>query len=143
IAVSGLKNPYLVDPCCGVGTVVIEALAHGIAMEGYEINPAVAEKAQKNLVHFGLENVIICADMHTITKHYDAAIIDIPYGLYTPTTKQEQLDILKTAKRIADKLILLTCDNLDELLYESGFTKIETCAVNKNNYFTRYLCICH
>ncbi|MGL6228732.1 MAG: TRM11 family SAM-dependent methyltransferase [Culicoidibacterales bacterium] len=142
IAVSGLKNPYLVDPCCGVGTVVIEALAHGVAIEGYEINPLVAEKAQKNLAHFGFENVITCADMHTITKQYDVAIIDIPYGLYTPTTKQDQLEILKTAKRIAGKLILLTCDNLDELLLEAGFSQIETCAVNKNNYFTRYLCIC-
>lgn len=142
IAKSGVANPTIIDPCCGAGTVVIEALEQGLNMKGYEINPLVASHARQNVLHFGFEDVITLGDMHTITEHFDVAIVDIPYGLYTPTTDQAQLEILTTAKRIADKLILLTCENLDNKLKQAGYTTIQTCAVNKNNHFTRYLCVC-
>ncbi|MGL4623450.1 MAG: TRM11 family SAM-dependent methyltransferase [Culicoidibacterales bacterium] len=133
---------HLVDPCCGVGTVVIEALMHGVAIQGYEINPTVAQQAQENSQHFGLKNVIQAQDMHEVTTHYDVAIIDIPYGLYTPTTREEQLAILKTAKRIANRLVLLTSEDLDELIFEAGYQNIDTCLVRKTNVFTRRLSVC-
>ncbi|MDD3148073.1 MAG: hypothetical protein PHD82_12265, partial [Candidatus Riflebacteria bacterium] len=47
IAIGDELNCSLVDPCCGVGTVVIEAISMQINVKGYEINPLVARKAEK------------------------------------------------------------------------------------------------
>jgi tRNA G10 N-methylase Trm11 len=66
IAVKNNLDCKLIDPCCGVGTVVIEALSMGIEVKGCEINKHIAENAKKNLEFFGYENVVTCGDMHTI-----------------------------------------------------------------------------
>ena len=53
IAVSNNLKLKVIDPCCGVGTVLVEALSQGIDIIGYELNPMIAENARKNLSHFG------------------------------------------------------------------------------------------
>jgi tRNA (guanine10-N2)-dimethyltransferase len=131
----------LIDPCCGVGTVVIEALSLGINAIGYEINSPVAFDAQKNLSFFSFQNVITDGDMHTIEDHFDVAIIDIPYGLYTPITADEQLDIIKTARRISDRLILVTLEHMDDMIREAGFQLIEKVRVSKGK-MDRWVNVC-
>ena len=39
IAVGNNVNCSVVDPCCGIGTVLIEAISMQINIKGYEINP--------------------------------------------------------------------------------------------------------
>jgi tRNA G10 N-methylase Trm11 len=131
----------LIDPCCGVGTVVIEALSMGVAARGYEINPPVAFNAQENLAYFGHPGVISAGDMHTITEHFDVAVIDIPYGLYRPVTAGEQLDIITTARRISDRLILVTFENMDDMIQKAGFQLVEKAVVLKEK-MVRYVNVC-
>lgn len=45
---------------------------------------------KKNLEFFGYKNVITSGDMHNIEEKYDVAIIDLPYGVFTSTTLEEQ-----------------------------------------------------
>lgn len=141
IAVKNSLDYKLIDPCCGVGTVVIEALSMGINVEGCEINKHIAENAKKNLEFFGYENVVDCRDMHTIEEKYDVAIIDLPYGLFTATTLEEQVALIKTARRITKKLILVTFENMDEHIIESGFKILQKSYVCKGK-FKRYINIC-
>lgn len=141
IGVGNNINLKLIDPCCGVGTVVIEAISMGINTVGYEINSNISENAQKNLEFFGYDNVIINGNMHNIEKKYDVAIIDLPYGLFTPTTLKEQTDIINSARRIADKLVLVTFEDMDEHIIEAGFEIIDRCYVCKGK-FKRYINIC-
>ncbi|NRW77833.1 hypothetical protein [Clostridium beijerinckii] len=58
----------------------------GIDVVGCEINKSIAENAKKNLEFYGYENVVTNGDMNEIEEKYDTAIIDLPYGLFTPTT---------------------------------------------------------
>lgn len=141
IAAQTNLDTKLVDPCCGVGTVLIEALSMNLNIEGYEINEHIAKKAQRNLDFFGYNNVIKCADMHNITEHYDTSIIDIPYGLFTPTTHENQIAIIQTARRISDKLILVAFENMSQDLQNAHFNIIEKCDTKKGN-FTRYIFVC-
>lgn len=140
IATAQNRNCRLVDPCCGIGTVVIEALSLGIQVEGYEINPLIGENAKKNLEFFGYKDVITIGDMHEIRKHYDVAIVDLPYGLFNPTTLKEQTDIMKTARRIADRAIIVTLEDMNTHIIESGFKIIEQSHVSKGK-FKRYITI--
>ncbi|WP_243156167.1 RsmD family RNA methyltransferase [Clostridium sp. C2-6-12] len=141
IAVKNNLDCTLIDPCCGVGTVVIEALSMGIKVKGYEINKHIAENAKKNLEFFGYENVITYGDMHTIEEKYDVAIIDLPYGLFTPITLKEQVALIKTARRITKKLVLVTFENMDGHIIDSGFNIIQKSYVCKGK-FKRYINIC-
>lgn len=141
IAVKNNFDYKLIDPCCGVGTVVIEALSMGINVKGYEINNHIAENAKRNLKFFGYENVIVSGDMHTIEEKYDVAIIDLPYGLFTTTTIEEQTGLIKTARRITKKLVLVTFENMDQYITEAGFKIIKKSYVCKGK-FKRYISIC-
>lgn len=139
-----VKNNFmckLIDPCCGVGTVVIEAISIGINVIGYEINKNIAENARKNLEFFGYENVITNGDMNKIEERYDIAIIDLPYGLFTPTTIEEQTALIRTARRISQKLIIVTFENMDEYITDAGFNIIDKACVSKGK-FKRYINIC-
>lgn len=140
----GIKNNFdckLIDPCCGVGTVVIEAISMGINVVGFEINRNIAENARRNLEFFGYKDVITNEDMNNIEGKYDVAIIDLPYGLFTPTTLDEQKAIIKTARRISKKLVIVTFENMDNLITEAGFNIIDKCCVSKGK-FKRYVSAC-
>lgn len=133
----------LVDPCCGVGTVVIEALDLGFNVHGFELSKPIAKNARDNIEFFGYERDIIKSfDMHNINETFDVCILDIPYGLFSPITQKEQIDIIKTARRITKKrLVIITFENMDNFIKEAGFKIINKCSVSKNN-FKRYISIC-
>ncbi|MCE5222538.1 MAG: RsmD family RNA methyltransferase [Clostridium sp.] len=141
IAVENNLACKLIDPCCGVGTVVIEALSIGIDVKGYEINKSIAENAKKNVEFFGYKNVITSGDMHNIEEKYDAAIIDLPYGVFTSTTLEEQTALMKTARRITNKLVIVTFEDMDKYIIEAGFDITNKCYVCKGK-FKRYINIC-
>ena len=141
IAVGPEKKRTLIDPCCGVGTVLIEAASMGIEASGREINPLIASKAAENLAFFGIDNIITLGDMHDIKETFDAAIVDIPYGLFTPITLKEQQEIILTARRIARKMVIITFEDMDAFLLSSGFSIIDRCQVHKGK-FTRYISVC-
>ncbi len=141
IATMGNPGTKVIDPCCGIGTTLVDGLSMGYDISGCEINSKIAENAKKNLKHYNLEPKVIIKDMHEINEEYEASIIDIPYGLFSHTTEKEQQDIINTARRISKKMIMVTFENLDELILCAGFKIIDRCTVNKGT-FKRYILIC-
>lgn len=141
ISVGNNINQKFIDPCCGIGTVIIEALSMGINACGWEINDNIAENAQKNLEFFGYDNVIVNGNMTTIKDKFDVAIIDMPYGLFTPITKEEQVAIINSARRITNRLVIVTFEDMSEVIKKSGFNIIDTGHVAKGK-FKRYISVC-
>ena len=142
IAIGDNENLKLVDPCCGVGTVVIEALDLGIDVKGYEISKAIACNARNNIEFLGYNrDIITSGDMHTINEYFDVAIVDIPYGLYSPITLKEQVDIINTSRRIARKLVIITFEDMDNLIISSGFKILDKCYMTKGS-MKRQITIC-
>jgi tRNA (guanine10-N2)-dimethyltransferase len=142
IAAGSISNCRIVDPCCGIGTVVIEALSMGIDIKGYEINPLIAENAKRNLEFLGYEDRIAHGDMHDIDEFFDVAIVDLPYGLFNPVTLEEQVNIMKTARRIADRMVIITFEDMDQHLAQCGFHVVDKCIVPKKGDFKRYVAVC-
>lgn len=143
IAMKNDFNLSLVDPCCGVGTVVIEALDLGFNVKGFELSKPIAKNARDNIEFFGYKRDIIRNfNMHDIKETFDVCILDIPYGLFSPITREEQINIIKTARRITTKrLVIITFENMDTIIENVGFKIIDKCSVSKNN-FKRYISIC-
>ena len=142
IAVGLDQDIKLVDPCCGVGTVVLQALDMGIDVKGYEINKQIACNARNNLEFFGFErDIIIPKDMHLVDQSYDVGIIDLPYGLFTPITPGEQKALINSARRLCNKLVLVVFEDMNDMIVEAGFNIEDTCVVHKGK-FKRIIHIC-
>lgn len=135
------RNLKVIDPCCGVGTVILEGLFMGIDIEGVEIKPQIASDCKRNLEFFNYKDVITKGNIKDIEKVYDVSIIDIPYGVFTPTTKEEQELIINSARKISKKLILISFENMDEMLHQAGFKVVDSASFSKGN-FIRYISVC-
>ena len=141
IATNGDKTKTIIDPCCGVGTTIVEGLSMGYDICGTDISPKNASNARKNLEFFNLEPRAKYQDMTTIQEKYDASIIDIPYGLFSHITREQQQNIITKAKKISKKLVLITFEDLDYMVNNANFKIIDRCVVPKGK-FKRYILVC-
>lgn len=135
---SGIKA---IDPCCGIGTVLVEALSMGIDIVGSDRNPLILGGVRENIAHFGLSGEVNLADIRNITNQYDVAIIDLPYNLCSVISPEEQLEILQSARRIAEKVVVVTVEFIDDILINAGFYMIDRAVVKKGS-FTREVIVC-
>lgn len=142
IAVGNNLQCTVVDPCCGIGTVLIEAISMGINIKGYEINGFIGRNARKNLKHFGYENVITICDMNDIKEKFDIAIVDLPYGIFTSITPEQQLAIMCSTRRIANSMVIVTFEHMETQIISAGFNIQDECTVAKGK-FIRYIYICN
>jgi tRNA G10 N-methylase Trm11 len=136
IAIPDPTGIKAIDPCCGIGTVLVEALSMEIDIVGSDNNPVILAGTRENIAHFGYSCEVKFEDMRNITKHYDVAIIDLPYNLCSVISLEEQLEMLQSARRFADKVVIVTVEPVDEILLKAGFTIIDR-AVAKKGVFTR------
>ncbi|GMK39938.1 hypothetical protein PCCS19_29930 [Paenibacillus sp. CCS19] len=128
-----------VDPCCGIGTVVIEAQSMGIDMQGCDRNPLALRGARINLAHFGYPTTLaVKADMLTLEGGYDAAVLDLPYNLCSKLPEEEELAMLAALRRLAPRAIIVATSPLEEKLSRTGWQVIDDCQVRKSS-FVRYL----
>ncbi len=141
IAVPDPGGARVIDPCCGIGTVLIEALSMGISIVGRDINPLVVRGARSNLAHFKLDTEVALGSIADVTEHYDTAIIDMPYNLVSKLTHEDSVSILQHARRIADLVLVIAIAPIDDLLTEVGFTVIDGCVARKST-FTRHIRLC-
>lgn len=142
IAINNNYDLKVIDPCCGIGTVLIEGRASGIDITGYEINPLVKQDCNRNLNHFGFEPNVKKINMLNTTKHFDVSILDLPYGHHSVITREEQIALIRKTKEISDKLVIITMDDMSNLIQDVGFKIIDSCKIKKTNNFSRYVMVC-
>lgn len=141
IAVPNPEGVKAIDPCCGIGTVLVEALSMGIDIIGRDINPLVVLGSRENIAHFGLTGEVDLGPIAEVSANYDATIIDMPYNLYTHATPEDQLSILKHARPFSKKLVVVTIDTIDHMIEDAGFTITDRC-VAKKGVFSREILVC-
>lgn len=141
IAVPNPEGIKAIDPCCGIGTVLVEALSMDIDIIGRDINPLVVEGSRENLAHFGLTGTVEVGPIAEVQSTYDVAIIDMPYNLYTHATPADQLGILKAAYPLAEKLVVVTIETMDHMIEEAGFVIIDR-SIAKKGMFLREIVLC-
>ncbi len=128
----------LLDPCCGSGTVVAEALCDGIAAWGVEINPSLARQAAANLRSLKLPANIMVGDARRIRGSFDAAVIDFPYGHSSPVQKSLYSEILSNLRDQVDRMALVCGSDQSHLLHQLGLTIHQQASVTKGQ-LTRHI----
>lgn len=141
IAAPRPEGVTMIDPCCGIGTVLVEALSMDIPILGRDMNWFVAQGSRKNIAHFGYEGTVELGPIEDVTEHYDVAIIDMPYNLFTSASYEEQYAIVKEARRIADRAVFVAIEPMDDMFNEAGFTIVDKANVPKG-YFLRLVYVC-
>ncbi len=66
-----------------------------------------------------------------VESHFDSAIIDLPYGLYSKITPEEERLIIQNALRISNRTIIVSSKNILNLLTDEPTKIVDTCAILK------------
>ncbi|MBY9081283.1 RNA methyltransferase [Paenibacillus sp. HN-1] len=132
----------VLDPCCGMGSVLIEGLSMGIDMAGCDLNPLAIRGAKGNLRHFGYsEEIVKLGDMRELDGFYDAAVLDMPYNLCSVLPKEDTAEMLAALRRLTARAVIISTESLEEEIARAGFAVIGGCIVSKGS-FRRSLWLC-
>jgi tRNA G10 N-methylase Trm11 len=134
IAVPDPLGIKAIDPCCGIGTVLVEALSMGIDIVGSDVNPLILPGTRENIAHFGYHCEVLFRDIRKVTGKYDVAIIDMPYNLCSVISPQEKLELIQSAHSFADKIVIVTIEPMDSIIEQAGFQIVDRCIVKKGTF---------
>jgi len=121
----------LIDPCCGIGTPLMEAMEAGVIAFGADTNPKMLRGLAQNLRHFGLPLRLFRADARQLVGHFDAAVLDFPYGRNLLLDKDLCRDILTPLRQAVKRAALVSAQPLDDVLAEVGFRTLRYLTVHK------------
>lgn len=143
IAAPETEGLRLLDPCCGMGNVLIEALSMGLDIRGRDINPLAVRGARTNLKHYGFsETLVTLGDMNDLEGHYDAAVLDMPYNLCSVLPEEEQRRMLTSLRRLAPRAVIVTTEeDVRVRVQEAGYRIADECQVRKGS-FVRQVWLC-
>ncbi len=144
IAAKGNKEKILLDACCGVGTIILEACFAGYNIEGCDINWKICRNARENISYFNYQSIIYRADIKDIQKRYDTIIIDLPYNLLSTASDKDVLHIIESSSRITDRLIIVSTSDITAFIHNVNFDIVDFCQIGKRGKrkFSRKIWVC-
>lgn len=143
IASKGNKSNRLLDAGCGVGTVMLEACISGFNIEGCDIHWKACQATRKNLAHYDYTANVYRSDIKDISNKYDAAIIDLPYNLFSHSDDDNTLHIIESAAKVAPQVVIVSTSDIQTLIEKSGLRISDSCAVGKKGKkFARSIWVC-
>jgi len=144
IASKAYKKTSLLDACCGVGTIMLEACFAGYTIEGTDINWKICKNARENLAYFEYDATVYRSDIKDLEKRYDAAIVDLPYNLLSQATEETTLHIIRSTSALTHRLVIVSTTDISELIHQAGLFLIDSCRVGKRGktVFERRVWVC-
>lgn len=142
IAAPSAKGLTLIDPCCGMGNVLIEALSMDVVAEGCDINPLAVQGARTNLRHFGYpDGLVRLGDMNDLTGAYDSAVLDMPYNLCSVLPSEDRQRMLASLRRLASRAVIVSTELLEDELSLAGWSVLGYARASKGR-FVRHIWLC-
>ena len=144
IAANTNNEISLLDACCGVGTIMLEACFSGNNIEGCDINWKACKHARGNLAHFNYTAKVYRSDIKDINTRYDAAIVDLPYNLFSSATSDDILHIIGSTAAVSDRLVIVSISDISTIISQAGLRMLESCSVGKSGKtnFARKVWVC-
>ncbi len=144
VASKGNKTTQLLDACSGVGTVMLEACFSEINIEGCDINPKACIHAEENLAYYNYSAKVYYSDIKDLNQKYDAAIIDLPYNLYSYSNDTITSNIIESTAKLTARIVIVSISDIEPLIKKSGLRISDFCTVEKRgkSKFKRNIWIC-
>ena len=137
-----LVRPYantIIDPCCGTGSILLEAQAIGIAVTGGDWNRKMVEMSETNLEHFGYEGRVLLKDAEQWVTSADAVVTNLPYGKNLKASEKGIRDILARVVGLAPVGVFVTTRDITGWLEAAGYMDVEVYRVPKSPRFVRFV----
>lgn len=129
----------ILDPCCGTGSILLEAQAMGLEAYGGDWNPKMVGMSQKNVAHFEYSADIALLDAREWSGRFDAIVTDLPYGINLEVSEEVVRGILTHCVNLAPVAVFVAGQDMTDWFREAGYHKIEVFRVPKYNGFVRYV----
>jgi tRNA G10 N-methylase Trm11 len=127
------------DPCCGTGSILLEACALDLTATGMDRNPKMVGMSRQNLLSFGYQAVVRLGDARQCTNPVEAIVTDLPYGLFLELDEANVRSILHQMASQAPLGIYVAGQDISTWLQEAGYRQIEVYRVRKRPGMTRYV----
>jgi tRNA (guanine10-N2)-dimethyltransferase len=144
MASKGNKASQLLDGCCGVGTVLLEACISKFPITGCDISGKAYESTRKNLAFYNYSAPLYHSDISELKGPYDAAILDLPYNLYSRSNDTIAQGIIAAAARLTGRLVIVSISDIKSMISTSGLKITDFATVGKRGRsdFERKIWIC-
>jgi len=129
----------IIDPCCGVGTVLVEGKCMSMNIIGNDIVKLVHHQCNFNLKHYGFKPTTTNKDIKDIEESYDIAILDLPYGHFAYFSDLDKLKLLNETKRISKKALIVSNSEISKLIISTGYNITKQAKIKKTNTFSRFI----
>jgi len=127
------------DPCCGTGSILLEAQTFGIQAYGSDRNERSVAKTRENLAHFGYDGSIEHVDARVCKQTADALVTNFPYGRFIQADETLIRGILEQVVNLAPLAIYVSAHNITNWIQDAGYQDVEIYPVLKSPTFTRYI----
>lgn len=111
----------LLDPCCGSGTILIQAAAMGLRVVGFDKNLKMIRSTRGNLRYFGLPAQLAVADAASVRGHYDVVVTNLPYDRFCPISPEQLGLILDNLVHLAGRQVLVAGEDIRPFLDARGY----------------------
>ncbi|MBT3268285.1 hypothetical protein HN371_14105 [Candidatus Poribacteria bacterium] len=139
VNLAGADVARVVDPCCGTGSILLEACRVGIAAVGADRNKRMAGMSKKNLEHFAYEAAVSHCDSADLACAADAVVTDLPYGRNLEADPANIASILQACAGMAPVGVFAAGEDITGGLVEAGYATVALYRVRKYNAFTRFI----
>lgn len=127
----------IIDPCCGVGTVLVEASSMGIEPFGWDTNRTVAKHAALNVCHHHQGAWIVVGDGRDARGRWRGAVLDLPYGRQNVRVESICTGLVRRATEVADLIAIVSLDDLTDLLDSLGCELLGVAELTKGKLIRR------
>ncbi|WP_109831806.1 TRM11 family SAM-dependent methyltransferase [Reichenbachiella versicolor] len=144
IASLGIREQKLLDGCCGVGTVLLEACISKFSIEGCDINDSSYSHTLENLKFYGYEAKVHHCDIKDLDGRYDSVIIDLPYNHYAYADDEIVWNIIESAARLGNRVVIVSIADISQMILQAKLKVVDHCLVDKagKRKFTRRIWVC-
>lgn len=134
-----LNAKTILDPCCGSGSIPLEAIAVGLEVFCGDRKAKMSYMTRANIKHFGYDCTVEQMDARNWTRQVDAIVTDLPHGRYSHVQEDVIQGILIHAASLAPVAVFVAREDMTSLLQRSGYTAVEVFRVPKQAGFVRYV----
>lgn len=110
----------VVDPCCGSGTLLLNASDLGAIVSGFDINKKMVGATNANLLYFGFPASAEQADATEVGGNYDLVLTNLPYGKMSAVSPADELRLVSNIVKLAPRGVLITTNEVTDAVQEAG-----------------------
>ncbi|MEW6360428.1 MAG: hypothetical protein AB1696_29125 [Planctomycetota bacterium] len=130
----------ILDPCCGMGTIPIQAMQVGIDADASDINFKMIEAANQNLAALGRPQRAKAADLMERRGRWDAVVTDLPYGWFGHEEEHRQVEeALAHLVTLAPRVVVATASPRHAAFEGGRFSRTEAIPLPVSPRRSRYI----